>query len=100
MHKAGATEIIGNRYHLAISSMSEFSLSALEPGAVAIIKDIAADEALHHRLWAMGFRVGREVRMVRRAWFSGPLQLRVGTTDVIMRRTDAEKIRVSDTANP
>lgn len=79
--------------------MSEFSLSALKPGAVAVITHISADEALHHRLWAMGFRLGREVRVVRRAWFAGPLQLRVGTTDVIMRRVDAEKIRVADASS-
>lgn len=74
--------------------MSESNLSALNPGTIAVIKDIAADEALHHRLCAMGFRIGREVRLIRRAWFAGPLQLRVGTTDVIMRKADAEKITV------
>ncbi len=74
--------------------MSESSLTALQPGDFAIIKDITADEGLHHRLLAMGFRIGREVRLVRRAWFKGPLQLRIGTTEVIIRRADADKIRV------
>lgn len=74
--------------------MSESNLSAIQPGTIAVIKDIAADEALHHRLSAMGFRIGKEVCMVRRASFKGPVQLRVGTTEVIMRQADAEKIRV------
>lgn len=100
MRKPYEAAIIRNRYHLAVLFMSEVSLCALEPGAVGVITHIAADEALHHRLWAMGFRIGREVRMVRRAWFTGPLQLRVGTTDVIMRRSEADKIRVADAALP
>lgn len=74
--------------------MSESSLTALQPGDFAIIKDITGDEGLHHRLLAMGFRIGKEVHLVRRAWFEGPLQLRIGTTEVIMRRADADKIRV------
>jgi ferrous iron transport protein A len=74
--------------------MSELSLSVLKPGAVGVIKEIAADEVLHHRLQSMGFRIGREVKVIRQASFKGPLQLRIGTTEIIMREGDAGKIRV------
>jgi len=44
---------------------------------------------------AMGFHVGDWVEVLRRAPFAGPLHLRLGTTDVVMRRDDAASILVS-----
>jgi len=75
--------------------MSNSRLSSLHPGDSAIIRAISAEEGLHHRLLALGFRIGKEVHLIRRAWFKGPLQVRIGTTEVIMRRIDADKIRIS-----
>jgi ferrous iron transport protein A len=75
--------------------MPHAKLSALLPGESAIIAGISADETLHHRLTALGFRIGREIRLIRRGWFQGPLQLRLGTTEIIMRRADADKIRIA-----
>ncbi len=69
-------------------------LTALQPGDSAIISGVSADEALHHRLTALGFRIGKEIRLIRRAWFKGPMQVRIGTTEVIIRLADAEKIRI------
>lgn len=74
--------------------MSESKLSTLQPGESATIQSISAEEVLYHRLMAMGFRVGSEVSLIRRAWFRGPLQVRLGTTEIIMRRTEADKIRI------
>lgn len=75
--------------------MSHFNLNHLRPGETGIILGLASDENLHHRLNALGFRVGREIQLIRRGWFKGPLQLRIGTTEVIMRRADADKIRIT-----
>ena len=75
--------------------MSVSKLSTLQPGEYATIQGISGDEVLHQRLLALGFRVGKEVRLIRRGRFKGPLQIRIGTTDVIMRRADADQIRVS-----
>ena len=75
--------------------MPNLSLNTLQPGESAVILSVSADETLHHRLTALGFRVGREIRLIRRGGSGGPLQLRLGTTEVIMRRADADKIRVS-----
>lgn len=69
-------------------------LPALHEGDVAVITAIHADEALHQRLRALGFRIGQTLQLVRRAAFQGPLQVRVGTTDVIIRRRDAGSIQV------
>lgn len=69
-------------------------LSKLNPGEIATIISIHTDEALHQRLLAMGFRSGKKIELIRRARFSGPLQVRIGTTDILLRLTEAEKIMV------
>ena len=44
-----------------------------------------SDTTLVKRLNALGIRVGARAYIVRRGMWNGPIQLRVGTTDVIMR---------------
>ena len=75
--------------------MSANTLAALQPGDIAIIVSVHADEALHLRLLALGFRNGKQIELIRRAAFSGPLHVRVGTTDVMLRRAEAARIKVS-----
>lgn len=65
------------------------ALHHLAPGQEARIVALHAGEALQHRLAALGFRIGKQVRMVRRAAFNGPLHVRIDHTDVIIRRSDA-----------
>jgi ferrous iron transport protein A len=77
--------------------MSAISIATLHPGDIATIVSIQAEEALHLRLLALGFRNGKKVELIRKASFSGPLQVRVGTTDVMLRRAEAEKIKVQIT---
>ena len=36
----------------------------------------------------------KQIEMIRKASFSGPLQVRIGTTDVMLRRSEADKIKV------
>ncbi len=74
------------------------SLASLLPGQDATIVAVQADEALHHRLTAMGFRAGKPVKLMRRGAFFGPLHVRVGSTDVIIRRTDAIHIKIAPAA--
>jgi ferrous iron transport protein A len=75
--------------------MSATTLASLHPGDIATIVSIHAEEALHLRLLALGFRTGKQIELIRKASFSGPLQVRVGTTDVMLRRVEAAKIEVS-----
>lgn len=74
--------------------MSAITLTTLHPGDIATIVAIHAEEALHLRLLALGFRSGKQIEMIRKASFSGPLQVRIGTTDILLRRAEATKITV------
>ena len=70
------------------------NLADLVSGENAIILAIHTDDALRQRLLALGFRVGKRVEVVRKALFSGPLQVRIGTTDILLRRVEAARISV------
>lgn len=70
------------------------TLASLLTGETATIVSIHAEEALHQRLLALGFRTGKRIELIRTASFSGPLQVRIGTTDIMLRRTEAMKIKV------
>lgn len=69
-------------------------LPSLNIGKLANIIAINADDALLHRLTALGFRVGKPIQIIRRANFNGPFHIRLGTTDVILRPADAERIQI------
>ncbi|MBI5920814.1 MAG: ferrous iron transport protein A [Betaproteobacteria bacterium] len=70
-------------------------LSELIPGQEALISAVHADEALHHRLAALGFRIGNRIQLMRRGRWAGPLHVRLGATDVMLRQTEADLISVS-----
>jgi len=70
-------------------------LSQLHPGQEATISAIHAGSEVGLRLAALGFRIGKRLRVMRRGFLSGPLHIRLGTTDVIIRRQDALQIHVS-----
>ena len=70
-------------------------LSQLKIGQHAVISAIEAEEYRVHRLSALGFRVGKPISLIRRANFNGPLHVRLGTTDVILRSTEAVRIRIT-----
>jgi len=74
--------------------MSAHTLANLHPGDIATIVSIHTEEALHLRLLALGLRNGKEIELIRKASFSGPLQVRVGMTDIMLRRAEASKIEV------
>ncbi|MDH4235012.1 MAG: ferrous iron transport protein A [Gallionella sp.] len=74
--------------------MPAITLATLHPGDTATIVSIHAEEALHQRLLALGFRGGKHIEIIRKASFSGPLQVRIGTTDIMLRRSEAAKIKV------
>jgi ferrous iron transport protein A len=74
--------------------MPAVALSSLAPGESATIVAVHTEEPLHQRLLAMGFRTGKQIEVIRKARFSGPLQVRIGTTDILLRKVEAEKIKV------
>ncbi len=74
--------------------MPSTTLATMQPGDTATIVAIHAEQALHQRLQALGFRSGKQLELIRKAIFSGPLQVRIGTTDILLRRSEAAKIVV------
>ena len=70
-------------------------LHDLAPGDDATVAAIHADTALRSRLAALGIRIGQRVRLIRKGVLAGPLHVRLGTTDVILRRRQASQITVT-----
>lgn len=67
-------------------------LHQLNLGEYATIAHIQAEQALGQRLNALGFRPGKQLTVIRQALFNGPLHVRIGSTDVIIRVQDAKAI--------
>ncbi len=78
-----------------MTQLKDVKLNTLLPGEHGIIHAIQAEQALHQRLNALGFRVGKQIQLIRRASFNGPLHVRIGATDIIMRDVEAQRIQLS-----
>ncbi len=71
-------------------------LSDLAPGEAGLIASVDGPEGLRQRLAALGFRVGRGVLLLRRGVLRGPLHVRLGTTEVALRRAEARGIALRE----
>ncbi|RMD70248.1 MAG: ferrous iron transport protein A [Gammaproteobacteria bacterium] len=69
-------------------------MARLSPGEQGIIRAVHAEERLQRRLAALGIKTGRPVQVLRRARFGGPMHLRIGSTEVMLRPREAERIDV------
>lgn len=69
-------------------------LNTLLPGEHGTILAIHAEQGLHQRLNALGFRIGKKIELIRRASFNGPLHVRIGATDIILREVEAQRIQL------
>jgi ferrous iron transport protein A len=70
----------------------------LKSGDFATISGINATNAgqsLYQRLIALDFRVGKQIKVMRKASFNGPLHVRIGSTDIILRESEAKLIQIS-----
>lgn len=74
--------------------MSLMRLSELAIGQPGIIEDVDAEGPFRQRLQALGFRIGKEVLPIRQAIFGGPLHIRIGSVNLMLRRNDAALIQV------
>jgi ferrous iron transport protein A len=70
------------------------ALNSLQAGRKSVITAVHAVDGFYQRLTALGFRRGQGIEVIRRAAFQGPLHVRIGTTDVIIRGADAACIHV------
>lgn len=66
-------------------------LPLLQPARIC---NLRVDPELAQRLTALGLRTDREVLVIRRGWLGGPLQVRVGTTEFMLRADAACQIDV------
>ncbi len=75
------------------------TLLDLKPGKVAFVEQINICEqnrALVNRLEAMGIIPNKPITVLRKAWFGGPLHIRVGaTTEIAIRHQEAKNILIS-----
>lgn len=78
--------------------MSRPLLSRLGVSARARIVRVNSEFGIRERLAALGVKPGRLVRVVRRMGATGPLQVRIDHTDLVVRATEADKIEVEVTA--
>ena len=70
------------------------NLSNLGRGETAMITGVHGSEGTRHRLRAMGLRNGREAEVIRCPRL-GPMQIRIGSINLIMRRRDAARVSIS-----
>ena len=70
------------------------SLDHLHPDQSGTITAIEAGAELTRRMSALGLRLGRRVEVIRIAPLHGPIQIRVGHTELMIRRVDAAKINI------
>lgn len=70
------------------------TLVTVKPGECATVLGLDVSSELINRLVALGIRVGKTIHVVRRARFSGPFHIRIGTTDLMLRTREAHAIRV------
>lgn len=70
-------------------------LDHMSPGQVGEVVAVHASEDLRRRLVALGLKPGNRIELIRRALFMGPLQVRIGTTDIAIRRCDARHVEIA-----
>ncbi len=75
--------------------MSMNTLASLHPGAQAVVTKVHAQGALEHRLAALGLRAGNALQVLRQARFRGPIHVRIGTTELFLRRADARHVEIA-----
>ena len=81
-----ALEDIGNQ-------LNNLNLSSLGIGERAFITGIHAPDGTRQRMQSMGLRTGREAEVIRSPRL-GPMQIRVGSIHLIMRRSDAARVSI------
>lgn len=75
-------------------------LCTLRPGEPAKVVSVdATDEALHHRLLALGFAPGTPVVAVRRAPMGDPTEYDIRGARIALRRSEAAQITVAQGAS-
>jgi ferrous iron transport protein A len=72
-----------------------YNLKSGDSATIAGIHVMDADQPLTQRLAALGFRIGKRIQVMRKASFNGPLHVRIGSTDIILRESEANLIEIT-----
>ena len=68
------------------------TLNDLQFGKKGVIISLNMDEALCHRMYGMGFIIGKTIEVLRRTKHT--LHIKIGTTEYAIRHTDAKNIGI------
>jgi ferrous iron transport protein A len=71
------------------------TLEGLRVGESARISAFNVEADVSKRFSALGLRPGNWVRVLRSASLGGPMHLRIGTTELILRRNEARSIALA-----
>jgi len=71
------------------------TLADLAVGQVAVIKALAFDDlGYHKRLYGLGLREGKEIKIIRKGLTGSPLHVIIGTTELAIRQKEAKNIHI------
>ncbi|MBA5761438.1 ferrous iron transport protein A [Vibrio sp. 404] len=70
------------------------SLSKILPGTKGIIVSHHAQGAIRQRLLDLGLMPEMEVELIRYAPMGDPIEIKVGLTNVVIRKTEAETVTI------
>jgi Fe2+ transport system protein FeoA len=70
------------------------TLDSLTPGQRAVIEQLDGPPAILQRILEMGLTEGEEVELVRRAPLGDPLEIRIRSYELSLRKTEAARIVV------
>ena len=69
-------------------------LAQLKPQMRGTIQELQVSKELSRRMAGLGLRPGNTIEVIRIAPLNGPMQIRIGHTDLILRRSEAAHISV------
>lgn len=84
---------------MTTSSQLPLTLEKIANGESASVMAINVEGELKKRFFALGLKEGSYVRVLRRAKFGGPIHLRVGTSELILRLKEASCICLATPLN-
>ena len=86
---------MSNNTQLDTNATTLRTLEGLRVGESARIVALNVEADLSKRFSALGLRPGNWVRVLRSASLGGPMHLRIGTTELILRRHEARSIALA-----
>ena len=70
-------------------------LTELSEGEIAIVEGFVKKTSFNDRLIALGVKKNKEIKVIRKSGFDGPLHVEVGSTQLMLRNLVAKEIIIS-----